>query len=59
MRWGALSTLALAAGVVVASVGIFRAGTWVPLVPGLLGVAIASVGGLAWQYSLRDATSGR
>jgi len=50
MRWGALSTLALAGGVAVASVGVFRAGTWVPLVPGLLGTAIASVGGLAWQY---------
>ena len=50
MRWGALSTLALSAALAVASVAIFRAGTWVPLVPGVLGVVIASVGGLAWQY---------
>ncbi len=50
MRWGALSTLALAGVVAVASVEVFRAGTWVPLVPGFLGIAIASVGGLAWQY---------
>ncbi len=50
MRWGALSTLAMAAALALASVAIFRAGTWVPLVPGLLGVALSSVGGLAWQY---------
>ncbi len=50
MRWGALSTLALAAAVAAGSVAVFRAGTWVPLVPGLLGVVLASVGGLAWQY---------
>jgi len=50
MRWGALSTLALATAVAAASVTIFRAGTWVPLVPGLFGVVLASVGGLAWQY---------
>ena len=50
MRWGALSTLALAGIVAVASVAVFRAGTWVPLVPGFLGIAIAGVGGLAWQY---------
>jgi adenylate cyclase len=50
MRWGALSTLALAAAVAVASVAVFRAGTWVPLVPGLFSVVLASVGGLAWQY---------
>ncbi len=50
MRWGALSSLALAAAVAVASVAVFAAGTWVPLVPGLFGVVFASVGGLAWQY---------
>ena len=50
MRWGALSTLAIAAAVSLASVAIFRAGTWLPMVPGLLGVVFASVGGLAWQY---------
>jgi adenylate cyclase len=50
MRWGALSTLALAGIVAVASLAVFRAGTWVPLVPGFLGIAIAGVGGLAWQY---------
>ena len=50
MRWGALSTLALAAAVAATSVTIFRAGTWVPLVPGLFSVVLASVGGLAWQY---------
>jgi adenylate cyclase len=50
MRWGALSTLALAGVLAAASVAIFRAGTWLPLVPGLAGMAIASVGGLAWQY---------
>jgi adenylate cyclase len=50
MRWGALSTLILAAGLGLASVAIFRGGTWLPLVPGLLGIAFSSVGGLAWQY---------
>ncbi len=50
MRWGAVATLALAGTVAAASVAVFRAGTWVPLVPGLLGMAFSAVGGLAWQY---------
>ena len=50
IRWGALSTLALAGVVAAASLAVFGAGTWVPLVPGFLGIAVASVGGLAWQY---------
>jgi adenylate cyclase len=50
IRWGALSTLAIAAAAAVVSVAVFRAGTWVPLVPGFLAMALASVGGLAWQY---------
>jgi adenylate cyclase len=50
MRWGALSTLILAGVLGLVSVVVFRAGTWVPLVPGLLGIVFSSVGGLAWQY---------
>ncbi len=50
MRWGATATLALTAAVAVASVAAFGAGTWMPLVPGLLGIAVSAVGGLAWQY---------
>ncbi len=60
MRWGALSTLALAGVVAVASVGVFRAGTWVPLVPGLLGTRDRRASA-AWRGSTssRAATSGR
>jgi adenylate cyclase len=50
MRWGSFATLAVALALGAASVAIFRAGTWVPLVPPILGIALAAVGGLAWNY---------
>jgi adenylate cyclase len=50
MRWGAVATLSLAGALGLVSVAVFAAGTWLPLVPGLLGVATSAVGGLAWQY---------
>jgi adenylate cyclase len=50
MRWGTLATALLGAGIALASVPIFGRGTWLPLVPPALGLAISAVGGLAWQY---------
>jgi len=50
MRWGSVASLCVALGLGVASVLTFAAGTWVPLVPPILGIAVAAVGGLAWNY---------
>jgi adenylate cyclase len=50
MRWGTIATLAILAGLAIISLNAFARGTWVLLVPPLLGIAISAVGGLAWQY---------
>jgi adenylate cyclase len=50
MRWGTLATLAIAATVVIGSIALFGRGTWLPLVPPFFALALAGVGGLAWQY---------
>jgi adenylate cyclase len=50
MRFGFVATLLTAAGVGVLGLLLFRQGIWLSLIQPFIAIALASTGGLAWQY---------
>jgi adenylate cyclase len=50
MRFGFIATLLTAAGLTALGVELFRRGVWLSLIEPFIAIALASTGGLAWQY---------